>query len=62
MPMVLFHPSLLGYTNIYEMSPNVPSQRLVPLLLRLAEPRMPLIVQMMLVRDFIPALPTQAQG
>ena len=50
MSTALFHPSLLQFMNLHEMSPNVPSQHLVPLLLRLAEPRMPLTVLMMSVR------------
>lgn len=53
MSTVLFHPRLLEGKIIYEMSPNAPSQHLAPLLLRLAGPRMPHIVLMMLVRDFI---------
>lgn len=53
MSTVLFHPRLLEGTIIYEMNLNAQSQHLVLLLLRLAGPRMPHIVLMMLVRDFI---------
>jgi hypothetical protein len=62
MSTVLFHPSLLEGTNIYEMSLNVPSQHLAPLLRRPAGPRTPHIVLMMLVRDFITVLSTPPQG
>jgi len=60
--MALFHPKLMKRTNLLEMNPNVLSQPLAPLRLRLAEPRMLLTVLMTLVRYSIPVPSTRPQG